>query len=401
YDAGLDSLVLPLHNISYRNKFLDNFKNVNYLGTELSTDIASFGFRADDLYFSFDITQRALVDFSYPGDLMKMLFSGIGKSEYDLSGLGFSSRLFSEFSMGVSNRFSDDFFIGVRGKILFGAADFSVANTNITIQADTFSYNVHSELTGNLNVPYLNIPRDENGDFDLANTSFDVEDALVADHVRNVLGNPGLALDIGAHYAVTDKIMLSASLIDIGLIRWRSNYYNISQNTDFEFQGIETSFIDSLDIMEEFLDTMQNRVTLNYSENPYTTFLPTKIYLGGRYFLTEKVALGLLSRTEIKKGKLRESLTLSANFYPIKMFSATLSYSIMNNTYNNFGLGISTKLGPLNLYAVSDLVPYQFAPEPESGAPLIPLEAKSFNFRFGLNLMFGCRQKIKDYPLID
>ena len=102
------------------------------------------------------------------------------------------------------------------------------------------------------------------------------------------------------------------------------------------------------------------------------------------------------------KGRLREQLTISANFYPIKEIAGSLSWSIMNRTFNNFGIGLSFNPGPFNLYIISDNIPLTFAVEQSSGAP-IPYKARTANIRFGINFVFGChkeKKKLKDLPLI-
>ena len=44
-------------------------------------------------------------------------------------------------------------------------------------------------------------------------------------------------LDLGMHYALTDKITLSGSLIDLAGIRWSANTYTFRQNAILCLQG--------------------------------------------------------------------------------------------------------------------------------------------------------------------
>jgi hypothetical protein len=130
--------------------------------------------------------------------------------------------------------------------------------------------------------------------------------------------------------------------------------------------------------------------------------LPVKLYVGGSYQIIDQIGIGILSRTEYYKKRLREQLTLSANFSPLKFLSFSLSYTIMNNTYNNFGFGFSSRLGPFNLYMISDNIPLAYAVE-QSSQMIIPYRAKVLNLRIGLNLAFGCgkvRKDLRDLPLI-
>jgi len=47
----------------------------------------------------------------------------------------------------------------------------------------------------------------------------------------------GLGMDIGLLY-LTDRIVLSASLTDLGFIRWNKDVTNLKANNHFEFSGL-------------------------------------------------------------------------------------------------------------------------------------------------------------------
>ena len=56
---------------------------------------------------------------------------------------------------------------------------------------------------------------------------------------------------------------------------------------------------------------------------------------------------------------------------------------MMNGSYNNIGFGLATKLGPTQFYVVSDNVM----------AAIKPNTAHLANIRFGINFLFGCKDK--------
>ena len=64
----------------------------------------------------------------------------------------------------------------------------------------------------------------------------------------------------------------------------------------------------------------------------------------------------------------------------------------MNGAYNNIGFGLVLGGAPFQIYIISD----------NASAALWGHETTSFNFRFGFNIAFGCRQrtKAKDTPLL-
>jgi hypothetical protein len=404
YDNALDSLITFLHPKADINDFLNNFKHTSYFHNEVVTHIGSFGWRKEDWFYSVGIAQKASLKFGYPGDLMNFLLTGNEDGEvFDLSGFGFDATGYLEISLGMSKKINPDLSFGARAKYLLGEANISLAKTNATVDTHLKYWEVNAEFEGRLNIPFLEVPVVDNK-FDFENREMD-DDFAPADVINSVFRNPGIALDLGVEYQPMNNVYLSASIIDLGFIHWGGNPYKMEQSGSFLFEGVDVFYEDdSVSIGEAYLDTLNQKLTYTPSRDPYTTMLNSKVLLGGKYMPTEKIALGVLSRSEIIRGRIRQKLTLSANFYPIKAFSASFSYSMMNYTYNNFGFGSSVKLGPLNLYMISDLIPmpWQLATEQTTDLPIIPHKATAFNFRIGLNLIFGCRAaRPKDLPLID
>jgi hypothetical protein len=384
-----------------QSDFLSNLGNSNYISADLSTSIFSFGFRTGDIYVTYDLTERASFRFSYPGDLVRFAFQGneLG-DEFNMSSLGIEAVSYLEFAAGVSHKINDQIVLGYRGKVLFGQGNVSTRHMNLRLITDV-DWTIRSSFDLNATLPFIDIPTDSAGDFTF--DDIDTQENLMAsDYVRMITGNKGLAVDAGINYTPMDKLTLSASLLDLGFIRWRHNTYNISQDVEYIYDGIEVDFGETDSIFDNFLDSIENTFVFTNSEKPYTSFLAAKLYIGGRYQIIPEISVGLLSRTEIFKGRIREQLTLSANFYPIKLVSASLSYTVMNKTFNNFGFGLSLKPGPFNIYIITDNIPFNFAVEQSSGVP-IPNKNRSLNVRFGFNLVFGCdkeKRKTKDQPLI-
>ena len=79
---------------------------------------------------------------------------------------------------------------------------------------------------------------------------------------------------------------------------------------------------------------------------------------------------------------------------------------MMNYSYNNLGVGFALRGGPLQLYFVTDRIPlsYSMIEYSDNGSTnKIPMffDQRTLNFRFGLNLTFGCKEKgLKDQPLV-
>jgi hypothetical protein len=397
-----DTTRLFFNTTESQRDFLRNLGNSNYLSTEVSTNIFSFGFRTGDIYVTYDLTERLSFRFSYPGDVARFAFEGTEDSpEFNFNSLGIEAVGFLEFAAGVSHKINDQLMLGYRAKILFGQGNISTRHMDLQLITSNEEWIARSRFDLNATLPLVDIPTDENGDFRFDDIETQ-ENLSAVDYVRMVTGNKGFAVDAGLHYVPMDKLTLSASLLDVGFIRWKHNTYNISQDVEYIFEGMDVNIGETDSIFNNFLDSLENTFVFSNSEKPYTSFLGAKLYVGGKYQVIDEISVGLLSRTEMFKGRLREQLTLSANFYPIKLVSASLSYSIMDKTFNNFGFGLSLKPGPFNIYLITDNIPFTFAEEQSSGVP-IPYRNRSLNLRFGFNFVFGCdkeKRKTKDLPLI-
>ncbi len=403
YDPELDSVITFLHPKADLNSFLKNFGKANYITEDVNLNIISFGFSISQMFFSFDLTMNESLKFTYPGDLVKFILEGNSEGDViDLSNTGIDINNYTAMAFGASRKISEELTVGAKVKMLFGLANLSTSNTDIQINTAVDQWNLRSKFDVNASLPGVTIPTNSDGNLDFDNLTFN-DNLQVRDYKKMFTKNFGLGLDLGAHYKPIDKLTVSASLLDLGYIRWKSYTYNMTQDASFDFEGIPVDFNnDSSDFGQMLLDSLKNTFTLTNSNDPYTTHLNGKLYLGARYQIIKQIGFGFLSRTEMIKGKLRQQFTLSTNFYPIKGFAASISYSIMNKTYNNLGFGISGRLGPLNLYLISDNIPLTYY-KVKSSPAIIPVNTRTFNLRLGLNLVFGTNQQkkiMKDKPLV-
>ncbi|MBN2214476.1 MAG: hypothetical protein JW723_09545 [Bacteroidales bacterium] len=408
-----DSTITFMHPDGDKDKFLDLFGKANYVSADVSTSIISYGFRSGNMYYTFDITQKVFSRFSYPGDLIRLALKGNEEDdEFDLSSLGVTAMTYTEFSTGVSHALNDMITIGYKGKILLGGANITTKKSDILLTTSTENWTVDSKYDLNVSIPGLTIGRDSAGNFDPDEMTIS-EDLQASDYISAITGNFGLGLDLGIHVRPVENLTLSASILDLGYIRWKSNTYNLVQDTRFVFDpevtfeqsdtGVVVKFWGETDFGEAILDSIENSFVNNNSETEtaYTTYLPAKLYLGVKYDIIDQISVSVLSRSELYKGRIRQQLSFSANFYPIHMLSATLNYTIMNRTFNNFGAGLALKAGPFNWYIISDNIPLVYAREINENI-ILPHKARAVNFRIGFNLLFACqrdKRKYGDLPL--
>jgi hypothetical protein len=96
---------------------------------------------------------------------------------------------------------------------------------------------------------------------------------------------------------------------------------------------------------------------------------------------------------------------LSANANLGSAFSAGLSYTAINSSYDNFGAGMAFRLGPVQFYTIADKIPLMYnkiiIPGDNPTSLFLPDKWNSLTFRFGMNLVFGNKIKKKsDRPMI-
>ena len=103
------------------------------------------------------------------------------------------------------------------------------------------------------------------------------------------------------------------------------------------------------------------------------------------------------------ENKLNSQYTFSLNLYPANALNLTLSYTIADHMYDNFGMGFTFKLLFLQAYVMTERLPLNWYATTQ-GYP-IPKYAKEFNLRFGINFVLGYRHREKkmkaDKPLVD
>jgi hypothetical protein len=311
----------------------------------------------------------------------------------DFSTLGVNLLSWREYGLGISRQFGKDLTIGIRGKVLFGHAAAATNNKLMGIDFTRDSIYIKANTTIDISGPVSFITNAEGNVDDIDDSALDNIDPIDYALQHN---NMGLGVDLGIYYQPLKKLALSLSIIDLGYIKWDTDISNLNLKGNYNFSGADLGEQiindDAGDAWQEILDSLQNSFTILNKSTSFTTGLGTKVYAGASWLVSKKFDLSFLYRGYYLNDHLNSAYTLSANARPVRWISTTISYSIMNGSYNNIGLGIVLGGAPLQLYFIAD----------NASAALWGHETTSVNFRAGLNIAFGCRQKSKvdDKPLL-
>jgi hypothetical protein len=347
------------------------------------------------MYFTFDITSRLDQSLTYPGDLMYLLIRGNENGQtFNLSGFGMNTTEYVEYAVGVSRKFSDQLTVGIKPKFISGISNVTSSNNNISLYTSYNEWILDSQMEINMSLPGVTYPLNEDGGID-PEGEFIVDSNLTepSNLQALALGNIGFGVDVGANYRPIDQLEISLSVLDLGYIKWKNYVHTAQLEGSSTFDGVELSLSDtSSNFINEIADSIISSIEFRGNSDPYSTYLSPKIFIGGRYFVTKNFDVGGLSRIDFTDAGVQASFMILANWRPSSLAAISASYKPFGGTAKTFGLGASFRLGPLNLYLISDYIPTSY--RLVNNVP-VPNSQKYFNFRFGLNLVFGCNERKK------
>jgi hypothetical protein len=347
-------------NKAFNNGNLDAYQILNELnpknnfGFNQNINVLAFGFSpSEKSYFNFSSGVNTEFNFGLNKDFVGLFLLGNGHPNYlgktaDFTGTGLKSNSYAYLNFGYTRVINDKLTIGANVKILHGvgAAGFDLKGVGIFTDADTWE----TTFTSDFEIYVSDIETSEEDDYGIPGNF---------NYAGFKLGkNLGFGLDLGATYKLTDKIELSASVVDLGSIKYQNaiRYYN--DGSSFTFQGVDFNEItndENSNFGDALMDTLSSIFGLKKDTNvSYTTYLPTRFILGGKYQLNKYFTVDALYSGRFVNNTMQNSLVIGSGVKVGKVLSARLSYGIINNSYFNIGSGITLNLGAFQVFAVAD-----------------------------------------------
>lgn len=319
----------------------------------LNQEWLNFGFRLRKSMFTIGITEKIKTRIDFPTDLFKVALEGNGRGnlgeQFNLN-FGFDMMHTREFAVGFSRSFIDDKLrIGARVKYVRGLNSISTNKNDLQFSTDpnTFAYSVQADIEINASTPILD-------------STLGITDPTVA-----ILGSPnngGMGIDFGVSFDLTKRISLSASVVDIGMVKWNDYTINVKSRNpgaSFEYNGVDIRnyYGDSVKGETGFkglADTLLSVFALDTSTNSFTTGLLGEFYVGGNIRLNDRHNAGLLLYGSFYNRTFYPAITLSWNSKIRRLLAVSGSYTISRDNYVNIGLGLALNLGPEQFYFVGD-----------------------------------------------
>lgn len=377
--------------------FLRQIATKNALDADLRVNVLTIGFWSGESFMTLDFNVRSLNSVSLPYDLFSFWKEGTtGPSTFDLSGMGLRSKSFVEAAFGWSRNYDNVFNIGFRAKALVGVLEAEAIAKNLKLSSSGGNWTVQGESYLNASSPSLTCSRD--GQYlDLETLGF-----------RNEKYGPagyGAAIDLGASWNVLPDLTLSASVLDLGAIRWNREIRGHSPESSYSWAPEEGGDPGQQEWQTEIDDAMAQLSGLlrfedvSGSEGGKLEMLPFQVLLGAEYRMPfySRLSVGALYTGRGGACFARSTGRLSLNWNPLNFLSLSTS-ATLNRLGESFGFALNLHPAGINLLVGCDYVPVHvinisslindIPPQYEKWA-VIPRDRMKLNLYIGLNLAFG------------
>jgi hypothetical protein len=364
------------------DKILGSMPSVNRLYAEFSYQPVAFGFRfLKKGYFTFDMGPRTSVQFFYPKDLFGLAIKGNGHEDYlgkriSFDNMGMEVSFTNDVSIGYSHQIFNGFTLGVRGRFIQGLVNLHTEKfiLGLTTDEESFHLTADADVKVSTSVPEFLL--------DTAALRNNATSWFIDQTRAYLKKNQGWGLDIGASYKVMDRLLISASINDLGYIKWGGDPVNISSKGEYTFTGLDFSGMIQGNDMDEQVDKLLDSIRSIFSPDttylPYTQRLVPSLNIGAGFYITRDDVVGAHLRNQFYNGLWFPQITFSYNHRFGRVLSLSGSYGLERGSYTNLGVGMALKLGSFQYYLITDnLMAFAF-----------PLSARSVNVVTGINWLF-------------
>ncbi len=341
------------------------------------------GVRTKNSYFSFDVMIHGRFGYVLPNDLLQFGLQGNdGLESVALEDLSVRNTAYASAGVGYGRELTEKLTVGAKIRYYQGIGDLSVTDMsgqiNLSDQLLGFS-NLSGTVRG---AGFVGVAAEaENGEIDYA----DIANAILRQ-------NNGLGITLGGSYQLTEKLNLNASIVDLGAVSWNGGLLNYQLNTgEVEFSGVSDIF-GAINGDVDFLDSLTTDVAFDtLSGQRYTTPLSAQFYANADYEFFKNHHVGGILRTEFYQGNIYPALSGYYQFTWKTYVNLMVNAGYMNGTITNVGVGMGLNLVGFQFYMMSDNI-------------LIannPLNINTVDLRFGINLLFGNINKVKNKQVLE
>lgn len=353
---------------------LSGLKADNLLGLDTRVNLIGFGAftRNHKNFWSFDLNVRVNEDANLPYSLFE--FIKLGK-EGQIRNFGTSTDSYLEAAFSYSFPLMDDrLYIGIRGKFLAGLARAQVTYDRFDISLREDRWAVLTQGTLDLTAAGAKVETDPDSE------TFEIGDL---DFKPTKPAGYGFALDLGATYDILPNLQASLAVNDLGFIGWSKNKNVTGYSAkELSFTGV-TVTEDGTESPDFDIDVLEFH---KGAAKSVSRMLRASINAGLEYEVwRHKIGIGLLYTARVWEYKTLHNITGSVNFHPIRWFTVTGSYSVIDNRGGAVGLALNLNPSWINFYLATDIVTAKHTPQ------FIPIKQSVMNVTLGIGVPIGRR----------
>jgi hypothetical protein len=375
-----------------------SLSNINYSQFESDINLLGFGFGFKEWYFTFGISNHSDFLTYYPHDVMKVrddLLQGTGNvGTFVNVQSGMELTVWNSIGISAATEIRDGFKVGVRLKYLQGMTNAISHGSELVYNYVATPASLDAFLASRINTSFpLNVEYAPGGAVRSLNTDNSLNNIL-GDFIFN--GNRGASVDAGFVYDLDEETQISGSITDLGFIHWKKNVNSFSVNKNYTYKDTSLAQFQNSPGRIDLIRAIGDSISKAFINSPsgYYTLVPVKIFAGISHRLMPTLTAAAMTRIEFYDRHVMPSLTLSMNYKPIPPFSFSMSYTVMNNKFNQVGAGIALGNRIAQFYLVTDNIVVRWKKDPQSSY-FWPYNARMISIRTGINLLFGCREKEK------
>jgi hypothetical protein len=292
---------------------------------------------------------------TYPQELPEVIWGGNAQFIGETINIAPAADImdWNEWSAGVAKSFGI-VSVGVRAKYLAGISSIDTDDDHrqATVFTDPDIYQLRIQSDYSFRSSGLISVIDTSGlGFRVGLTDFD----------RKIFTqNSGFAFDLGIEAKVTDKLRLSASVLDLGgTIRWKEEAYRFRSNGTFEYNGIDFPGSDLLTGGDSIsfsnkLDTLNDIFQFVRTSEEFSTKIPVRFYVGGSFQLNSAWRFGAAVFHQQATDRSATAVGANVHWSILRWLTIGALYNGNGRSAANLGFALELTPGPVQIYLLSD-----------------------------------------------
>lgn len=364
---------------------MKSVKSMNPLSLNTDLSVISFGFNTKNSFHTVDLSLKADGRANVPGSIFT--WAKEASDVLDISDFGARADARLELSYGYSRAIMGNARFGFRVKMLAGLAKAQYMMDKLQLSADQDQWTVQSVGSGYFASPFPLVT--EGADRHISGIECPQFDVILDNIVS--AGSLGAALDLGFSIDIIKNLTLSASLTDIGFMKWNNAYILESPDKAWSYEGFDGIGNEEMDLKgqlevfgEELMDLVYPMVISEGASK--LDMLGMTAHIGAEYRMPfwKPLSVGALGTARIDGPYSWFEGRASLNFAFLKWlsFSGSFAYSTFGESY---GAALNIHPKGMNLFVGID----SFKPLFNMTGHYIPVDSFNTNVTFGLNIAFG------------